>query len=153
MTDDDLKNISYITYNFTESRHGKSAADGVGAVIKRSADNLVACCEDIGDYQSFVNAIKLRQKSVFIETILKEDIIDVDKIIPSNLKTFVGTMKAHQWTWNRKESNFIMFRNLSCYKCSSVKTCKHHHLGKWAICEEEPKTICEIRKSNRLKRS
>lgn len=152
LNDEHLKNITHVTYNFSEAGHGKSAADGVGAVVKRTADNLVACGNDICNYEAFVIAMKARLKTVFFETVSEKDITDVDMHIPSKLTTFVGTMKVHQWTWNRENYNCIMFRLLSCYNCDSAQRCKHFHLGTWTVFESQPKPKRELRKSKRLKR-
>lgn len=37
------------TWSFFEAGHGKGAADGVGAALKRKADNLVAYVKDVLD--------------------------------------------------------------------------------------------------------
>ncbi|WAR15574.1 hypothetical protein MAR_005679, partial [Mya arenaria] len=37
-----VKDKTHATWNFTETGHGKSAADGVGGTVKRTADRIVA---------------------------------------------------------------------------------------------------------------
>ncbi|OWR42782.1 hypothetical protein KGM_211517 [Danaus plexippus plexippus] len=45
----DFDFISRITWNYTEAGHGKGAPDGVGAVLKRTADKMVSYGRDIGN--------------------------------------------------------------------------------------------------------
>jgi len=45
------------TWNFSESGHGKGAADGVGGSMKRMADRLIAQGEDIPNPLAFYNAL------------------------------------------------------------------------------------------------
>ena len=42
---DEFPVFTNITWNFSEAGHGKSAADGIGAVLKRTADAVVALGE------------------------------------------------------------------------------------------------------------
>jgi hypothetical protein len=61
------------TWNFTEAGHGKSAADGVGGVVKRTADRLVSNGEDIIDAESFYSKVPPCVKNVsFYFTYLKK---------------------------------------------------------------------------------
>ena len=48
------------TWNFFESGHGKGAADGIGAALKRAADDLVARGTDIPDAETFYRNLKSR---------------------------------------------------------------------------------------------
>lgn len=133
MKDEKFAKIGKIVYNFSESGHGKSVADGVGAGVKRTADNIVAGGKDIANFEMFTAAMKNRLKNIFFSTISDEDILKIEKTNPANLKTFAGTMKVHQWVWDRNNLNSITFNELSCYKCLDLKECKHFSLGHWQI--------------------
>lgn len=45
-----IQTISRITWNYTEAGHWKGAPDGVGAVLKRTADKMVNFGRDVGDF-------------------------------------------------------------------------------------------------------
>ena len=45
------------TWNFFESSHGKGAPDGVGAALKRSADNLISHGRDINNAYELFKAL------------------------------------------------------------------------------------------------
>ena len=45
---------------FFESGHGKGAADGIGAALKRAADDLAARGTDIPDAETFYRNLKSR---------------------------------------------------------------------------------------------
>lgn len=47
-----------VTWNFSEAGHGKGAPDGVGGLIKRTADKLVSHGNDIADANEFYLALK-----------------------------------------------------------------------------------------------
>jgi hypothetical protein len=46
--------LKHATWNFAESGHGKGAPDGVGAAVKRAADQKVALGFNIRDASDFV---------------------------------------------------------------------------------------------------
>ena len=85
------------TWNFFEAGHGKGAADGVGAVCKRTADRCVAQGKDVADFCSFYEVLNEKCPNINIYKIFETDIKDFDNSCnPENTKTFVGTMKVHQ---------------------------------------------------------
>jgi hypothetical protein len=49
----DKYGFAYATWNFTESSHGKGPADGVGGLVKRTADGLVNLGNDIPDASTY----------------------------------------------------------------------------------------------------
>lgn len=46
------------TWNYSVAGHGKGAADGIGAALKRTADQLIAHGEDINTFEVFVEKLK-----------------------------------------------------------------------------------------------
>lgn len=125
----EFKNIEKISYNFTEAGHGKSCADGVGAVIKRTADQATAYGADVEDISALVKIIQQQKINVYSEVIHSKDIEKIDKHIPNHIETFKGTMRAHQWTW-KKGADALFFNEMSCYTCSPGQQCSHFHIGK-----------------------
>lgn len=58
--------IERITYNFSESGHGKGPADGIGAAIKRICDDKVSYGQDISDLNAFLLAVKEHSKKIHV---------------------------------------------------------------------------------------
>lgn len=60
-------NLNKLTWNYSESGHGKGAPDGIGAVVKRTADKVVSSnAEDIANFETFFQCIEQRVKKVKI---------------------------------------------------------------------------------------
>jgi hypothetical protein len=83
------------TCNFLESSHGKGAADGVGAVVKRTADKRVetngsdiTCAEDL--------AHELKDLNVKVFIVKGEEIDRLAEKIPKDLKSIHDIMTVHQ---------------------------------------------------------
>jgi hypothetical protein len=73
--------LEVLTWNFTESAHGKGAADGVGGTIKRTCDRIVAQnVRDISSFEEFSELVRsFKSKIAVIEAdhadkTLEEDI-------------------------------------------------------------------------------
>ncbi|CAG4910899.1 unnamed protein product [Colias eurytheme] len=126
-------NIEHITWNFTEAGHGKGAPDGVGAVLKRSANNLVKCGKDIPDLTTFVELLKEHLNNVIIDTVSEYAIFEKDLLLPKNLQHFKGTQKVHQIVWNLNKKAMVALRILSCTESSCrilANRCPHgNHLS------------------------
>ncbi|CAH0407069.1 unnamed protein product [Chilo suppressalis] len=119
--------LKAVSWNYLESGHGKGAPDGIGAVIKRTADSTVRFGNDLGTLQDFWNILKLKIKNVELRMITYEDI--EDKKIPKTVKMFKGTMQVHQVLWS-SSSLSMTFRKLSCFFCPNGCICTHgYHLG------------------------
>jgi len=100
--------FSHVTWNFTEAGHGKGPADGVGALIKRTADELVNAGTDITDATTLYNCLK-NKTAVDLYMIGDENIHQIDSIVPTanRLKAFKipGIMKIHQVRSKDSESS------------------------------------------------
>nr|XP_037875642.1 uncharacterized protein LOC119630403 [Bombyx mori] len=125
----DFEYISRITWNYTEAGHGKGAPDGVGAVLKRTADRLVNFGRDVGDFESFCEIIKDNVESVVIKIVNEETIKQKENLLPKNLKPFRGTLSIHQVLWDIL-SERLTLRTVSCFLCDIDEQCIHgKHLG------------------------
>lgn len=122
--------VQKVLWNYSESGHGKGAPDGVGGVLKRTADRIVACAKDIPDLETFVHLLKECQ-GVEIYTVSDKDILDVDDLLPKNLVPFKGTMKTHQAVWCQEDPAKVYFRHLTCLQCK-VGMCTHFSIGSWS---------------------
>ncbi|KAJ8880977.1 hypothetical protein PR048_017450 [Dryococelus australis] len=125
-----------IQWHFLESGHRKGAPDGVGATLKRNADDLVA---KGADYQTIVPLLKVRCPGIIIEPITAESIMEIDEEVPEDLATFKGTTQIHQLTL--KTGCVLQVRRLTCLQGDPGSCYRHFHLGKIEIAEKTIKCI------------
>lgn len=119
--------MNLITWNYLEVGHGKGAPDGVGAVMKHTADQNVLFGNDIGTIEEFYEQVHRKVKNVKILKVLEEDI--ASRKFPSSIKGFRGSMSVHQVIWSANCLRMV-FRKLSCFLCDYVEKCSHgYHLG------------------------
>lgn len=122
-------NLRLITWNFTEAGHGKGAADGVGATVKRVADAAVAKGKDIDNIKDFMTIVAQSAKNIKLEIVNDYQIFEKDLLIPSDkLKALKGTNKVHQVLWTKDNPNLI-FREVSCFICLSGYCSHVKHVG------------------------
>lgn len=86
------------TWNFFEASHGKGAPDGVGGLLKRTADRIVSHGKDIPSAEIFFNALVDAQTSVKLFYITEDDINEATKSMPDKLPVVPSTMSIHQVT-------------------------------------------------------
>nr|CAI5855592.1 unnamed protein product [Callosobruchus analis] len=123
-------NIVNWTWNYTEAGHGKGAPDGVGAVCKRTADNIVACGRDIADINEFCSAVQDRCPNIKLFAVSDNEIDNMSLLISENqpnLVSFSGTLKVHQVQGNVFLPRKLIMKNLSCF-CDN-NGCEHYRLG------------------------
>lgn len=140
------KKFKCATWSFFEKSHGKGAADGVGAVVKRTADGLVAHGADISNAESLYN-ILLNKTNIKLFYINVKDIFDINKTLPKDLMTIRGTRDIHQIMTNKKGE--VTYRNLSCY-CAN----NNWMAGKLCLChgfKAKSAKINRLKKTNRKK--
>ncbi|KAJ2944203.1 hypothetical protein O0L34_g18180 [Tuta absoluta] len=133
----DFEQLQKITWNYSESGHGKGAPDGIGATLKRTADRMVLHGQDVGTFNQFRDLITSRieneQLNIVVKTVDEKDIVLRTDMLPDNLKPFKGTLSVHQVVWESPVSN-LSLRKMSCFECSASQTCVHgQHLGHIAI--------------------
>lgn len=94
-----FRKLETITHHYSESNHGKSSADGDGAVVKRTGDNLVKFGTDLPNFETFLKAISERSKnSVLVLPVSAKEILEMKNVLEERelkVKTFVGTTKVH----------------------------------------------------------
>lgn len=75
------------SWNFSESGHGKGAAvSGVGGLLKRSADELVARGVDIPNADSFFNELSKLKLDLTLFKVTSEAIDQIANTVPTGLK-------------------------------------------------------------------
>lgn len=125
----DFPQIKRISWNYSEAGHGKFAPDGVGAVMKRTADQMVRFGEDVGSFSQFCNAMNDHIENIVIKVVEEADVTEREKKIPKDLKSFKGTLTVHQVIWDIYEK-YTTMRSISCFLCNAGEVCHHNkHLG------------------------
>jgi len=118
------------TWSFSESGHGKGSADGVGAVVKRAADQVVAHGADISSCSMLLKSLLDAHLKVKVLEVLETDLIDmIDSLIPRKpQKPVPNTMKIKQLIWTDIKPKTLGLRYLSCITCGS-NLCNHFSLN------------------------
>lgn len=106
--------FQHATWNFTEAGHGKGAPDGIGGLIKRTADKAVSFGRDICDANDMFRELQNSNIAVQIYLINDVDIENLSSELPQTLKSVPDTMKLHQ-VLSTIGSTVISVRPLSCF--------------------------------------
>ncbi|KAI4473792.1 hypothetical protein M0804_015167 [Polistes exclamans] len=53
----------------------------------------------------------------------------IDILLPEKFCPFTGTMKMHQYTWNKQNNGLTLFNSLSCLDCLLGVICIHFSMG------------------------
>ena len=122
------------TWNFSESGHGKGAADGIGGSLKRLADRLVAEGHDIPDPRSLYESLKGKTVTELFY-ITSHDIAATEALLTGvSVKRIPSTMRLHQVVFS--ELDHIETQHLSCFSCPPGTRCSHHIISE-DICTSE----------------
>lgn len=116
------------TWNFCEAGHGKGPMDGVGAVIKRTADRIVAQGSDIPDFNTLMKCIRENTTNVIISTVTTKEIEEINKLLHRKISSVPGITKVHQMTWDSRITQKIFLRKLTCLTCAPGERCLHYSL-------------------------
>ncbi|KAI0214326.1 hypothetical protein LSAT2_000568, partial [Lamellibrachia satsuma] len=84
------------TWNFSEAGHGKGTADGVGGVLKRTADRLIANGLDLPNAEAVYDALLGTGTSVKLFYVPESAIQEMDKVVPKHLVPIPGIMTIHE---------------------------------------------------------
>ncbi|KAI7792928.1 hypothetical protein IRJ41_022844 [Triplophysa rosa] len=107
------------TWNFFEASHGKGAPDGVGGLLKRTADRLVSHGVHIPNAELFFKKLVDAQTSVKLFYVSEDDVDEATKNMPAGLPVVPSTIRIHQLvTVSRGQ---ISYRDVSCL-CSTRQT-------------------------------
>ncbi|CAG5032732.1 unnamed protein product [Parnassius apollo] len=120
--------LKTVTWNFCEAGHGKGPMDGVGAVIKRTADRIVAQGSDIPDFNTLMRCIRENTTNVIISTVTTKQIEELNKLLQRKINSVPGITKVHQMTWDSHMAQKIFLRKLTCLTCASGERCLHYSL-------------------------
>jgi len=85
------------TWNFLEAGHGKGAADGIGAVIKRTADAIVSVRgNDITNGSDLLKELSNAKTSFKLYEVKESAIEQMESEIQDDVKPIPKTMQIHQ---------------------------------------------------------
>jgi len=102
-----------IGWNFFESSHGKGAVDGVGATVKRLANDAVCQGADIDTPRKLFEVMAPLLTSVHLMYIEDEDFKCSEGTISQHVPLIHGTRSIHQI--NCTDERVIVYRKLSCF--------------------------------------
>ncbi|ROK54672.1 hypothetical protein DPX16_21311 [Anabarilius grahami] len=104
------------TWNFFEASHGKGAPDGVGGLLKRTADRLVSQGEDNSTAKHLFNALVNTNTAVKIFYIEEATVEKAIQQMPQRLPAVPCTMRIHQVI--TQAPGKLTYRDVS-YLCST----------------------------------
>jgi len=121
------KNFSNFLLKFT----GKGAMDGIGAVLKRTADRLVSQQRDITTVEQFLEEVSPACPGVCLYEIPDQHFQQIQEWMPKTIPSVPSIMKMHQVVWSERQKSHLFLGELSCFECLEV--CSHHCLNKGVI--------------------
>lgn len=134
-------------WNFFEASHGKGAPDGVGGLLKRTADRLVSQGHDIGSAEDFYSAL-VDSGTVRVFYIPQNLVDEFFKKMPSSLPAVPSTMRIHQVVTGSLGN--ILYRDVSCL-CTTRQIfecqCEDTHAFSFEV--QPPTTALPLVHSNR----
>ena len=120
------------TWNFSEAGHGKGAPDGIGAVIKRTADKLVSEGKDISTPKALYTVISETDTSIKLFYVDNSVVADFSQSLPDSITSVAGTMNIHQLVTVKR--GHIYYRDVSCFcddqlccTCYGLQECQLSH--------------------------
>lgn len=128
--EEELPSIQSATWNYSESGHGKGDPDGVGGVLKRTADRIVAQGADVSNFERLICVLKKHCEGVTLFIVTKEQIAMHEKRVSGlKLTPFRGTFNVHQVGYTRSTPEMLSFRRLSCFKCNATSESCEYRIG------------------------
>lgn len=141
-----MEGYKTVCWNFFESSHGKGAVDGVGAVIKRSANDAVRRGVDINTPRRLYDIVGPMLHSVKLIYIKNEDFIASYSMLPTVVPTIKGTRDIHQIY--SLSQGIVNYRRITCLCQSSnlyERYCSCYDLKTFAYCDAISKFGAVIR--------
>jgi hypothetical protein len=132
------RNIVRWQWIYTEAGHGKSAADGVGATIKRRCNQLVSSGEmrRVSTAAEAMQAMEVPQKlSITVFTVTSADIARYSRVLDvlddgkkEQLRPMLGIANAHHVC---RLSVGVIYRELACLCEGAAAICGCHKAKLW----------------------
>ncbi|XP_014677784.1 PREDICTED: uncharacterized protein LOC106817620 isoform X2 [Priapulus caudatus] len=113
--------IKCVNWSLLEAGHGKGAADGIGGVLKRTADRVVVAGANLTDAESVYKALHENTR-ISLYMVTEEDVLKIDQYVNSSagtqLRSIPGTMSFHQLI--SVEKGKLQCRRVSCFQCEGL---------------------------------
>lgn len=119
-----MRNVKFMSWNFTAAGHGKGPMDGVGGALKRMADYHVSHGTDITSSAEFIST--LQKSKVMLIEIKDEEVKHLKSEVSNmNIPEIKGIMNSYQVTCNE---GLMYMNSFSCFSCPTDKACEHFML-------------------------
>ena len=105
------------SWNFSEAGHGKGAVEGIGGVVKRTADRLVLQGKDIASVDGFIHSLKEPCSGIMIIKVKREQIAAIKSWLPEVIPSICGMTKLRQVTWTAAQASTVYLRSYTCFEC------------------------------------
>ena len=139
------------TWNFSCAGHGKGIPDGIGATIKRSADQGVKFGNDIITANGLITYLCKSESSIYVYEIFEKDMVPYQEILAqSNIKPVPKTLEIHQlFTDTTCE---LKYRDISCI-CKDASSCTSHKFKTFSFESYKPQANANTIKSQIMNES
>lgn len=122
--------VQNFIWHYNEAGHGKGSPDGIGATVKRTADQSVARGKDVANFQQLIQCLEENCNGFQIIPIDEDNVITIENLLAKSLTpAFKGTLNVHQVTWNKDSPGLLHARKLSCIECRPDQICSHYEMG------------------------
>lgn len=106
---DQFPQITASTWTFSEPGHGKGPMDGVGGVLKKSADDQVLRGNDVNTAADFVRL--LNSSSVLLHEVTDDEIVAIKNLIPEKIDAIPGIMNVTKIIWqNASDFSILLYQ-------------------------------------------
>lgn len=123
-------NVQNLVWHYNEAGHGKGSPDGIGATVKRTADQSVARGKDVANFQQLIQCLEQNCNGVQIIPVDEDNVSTIENLLAKSVTpAFKGTLSVHQVTWNKDSPGLLHARKLSCIECRPDQICSHYEMG------------------------
>lgn len=106
---DQFPQITASTWTFSEPGHGKGPMDGVGGVLKKTADDQVLRGNDVNTAADFVRL--LNKSSVLLHEVTDGEIVAVRNVLPETIDAIPGIMNVTKIIWqNASDVSILLYQ-------------------------------------------
>ena len=119
---------------FSEAGHDKGAADGVGGVLKRTADDTISRGQDLPDAATLFHALVNTGMSVKLFLVHDSDVNEFSSKMPDNLIYVPGTMAIHQLVTHEP---YKIASRVVCCLCENDLRCSCYNTNRFQFPTQE----------------
>ncbi|KAG6443763.1 uncharacterized protein LOC115456138 [Manduca sexta] len=108
---DQFPQITASTWTFSEPGHGKGPMDGVGGVLKKTADDHVLRGNDVNTAADFVRLLK--KSTILLHEVTDDEIVAIKNLIPEKIDAIPGIMNVTKIVWQNSSDVSILLYQFS----------------------------------------